>query len=74
MTKISEVIKQLRKLKRENGDLDVVNMGFNGGMNSYPIESLEVGYLKILKGKEYITRLWHKWDGEEVKGKKIVNI
>lgn len=67
--KLSEYIKQLQELQTIEGDLDVVAYGLNGLVDHPPARA---GHEQILGKRQSVRRVWREFNGEKLKGERII--
>jgi hypothetical protein len=74
--KASEYITVLQALVAEHGDIEVRMQDFR--CSAKIAMAPKVSFLRIPKGRESITRIWHEWDksscDENNKGEKVITL
>lgn len=68
---VSEYIKELQKIQKEHGDIEVRQWFF--GDTRIAIKP-RVKFLKILTGRMTKNRTWESHDPKELRGNKIVDL
>ncbi len=72
MKTISELIKDLKKIRDEHGNLACFHDRFSGGLRD---ASIELSFEKRLGSKREVGKFWSEYvDKEETKGVKIVKV
>lgn len=70
--KISEYIQHLEHVRSQIGDVEVQTAGVDGGRCE--ARAPEVGYVQVLKGREYKPRFWGSYQVAERKGDAVCRV
>lgn len=67
------MIKELRRIKKEEGDLEVYNFG-PGGMYPYSKMRIAATNIRVLRGKERKLHPCNNWDDESLRGERVLQV